>query len=218
MRAGLHAAPRPTRLRLAITGLIVLAQLAALAPLATAQAAANPAGAPPAQLEQGRIWSVRVSYATREDIQRLSRWIDHMRVDKAGKTIATELDARGVERLRRMGYAVEIDAERSEKIRGFQRERQQQLLKLGKPGDPLFDGNAACYRTVERANLDIDALVAQYPKLIRVAPVGQTWVQTQLLSFRNVLIKYLPQSVLSTIDFDLLPDSCLLYTSPSPRD
>lgn len=218
MRAGLHAAPRPKRLRLAITGLIVLAQLA---PLATAQGTANPAGAPPAQLEQGRIWSVRVSYATREDIQRLSRWVDHMRVDKAGKTIATELDSRGVERLRSLGYVVEIDAERSEKIRGFQHERQQLLKRstpgtpqasqktsaLGKPGDPLFDGNAACYRTVEQANLDIDALAARYPKLVRVAPVGQTWVQTQLLSFRNVLIKYLPQSVLSTIDFDLLPDS-----------
>ncbi|QRF62071.1 M14 family zinc carboxypeptidase [Variovorax paradoxus] len=199
----------------------MLAQLAALAPLATAQATANPAGAPPAQLEQGRIWSVRVSYATREDIQRLSRWIDHMRVDKAGKTIATELDARGVERLRRMGYAVEIDAERSEKIRGFQRGRQQlpkqnipgtpqtsqKTSALEKPGDPLFDGKSACYRTVEQANLDIDALAARYPKLVRVAPVGQTWVQTQLLSFRNLLIKYLPQSVLSTIDFDLLPDS-----------
>ncbi|WP_422099213.1 M14 family zinc carboxypeptidase [Variovorax sp.] len=203
MTPGLHTAPRRPRLRLALCGLIVLAQLA---PPAIAQGTVDPPATPPAQLEQGRIWSVRVPYASREDIQRLSRWIDHMRVDKVGKTLATELDSRGVERLRSLGYAVEIDVEGSERIRGFQQQRQQ-LLKLGKPGDPPFEGNAACYRTVEQANLDIDALAARYPKLVRVAPVGQTWVQTQLLSFRNVLIKYLPQSVVSLIDFDLLPDS-----------
>ncbi|BEP54944.1 hypothetical protein GmRootV118_21880 [Variovorax sp. V118] len=80
----------------------------------------------------------------------------------------------------------------------------------------MFEGNAACYRTVEKTNLDVDALAKQYPDLIRVAPVGPTWVQTQALSFRNLLTRYLStnfdfsglsMNLLSYIDFDLLPDS-----------
>lgn len=145
-----------------------------------------------------------------------------MRIDEPSKIIVVETSAHAVEQLRVMGFKVEIDAVQSQKIQDFQSQRRQFLNQqkvglqqssgnekpsLGKSDAPLFDGNSACYRTVEKSNLDIDALAKQYPNLIRIAPVGPTWIQTQLLSFRNILIKYLPQSVISLIDFDLLPDS-----------
>lgn len=208
---------RKKPLCLAIGGLIFFS------PLALAQGTVD--NSTPQQqlaLEKSRIWYVHVSYESGDDLQRLSRLIDHMQIDEVSKTATVEMNLRGVEKLRTMGFNVDIDAEKSRSIQDFQRQRQEFLKQrkpsvsqpsrddksiLSKPGDPMFDGQAACYRTVEKANLDVDALVKQYPNLIRVVPVGKTWVQTQLMSFRNLLIKYLPQSVTSLIDFDLLPDS-----------
>lgn len=145
-----------------------------------------------------------------------------MRIDEPSKTVTVETNTRGVEQLRAMGFKVEIDATQSKIIQDFRRQRsgflnqQKSDIQQTSSGEnsaparsdaPLFNGNAACYRTVEKSNLDIDALVEKYPNLIRVVPVGPTWVQTQLLSFRNLLIKYLPQNLVTLIDFDLLPDS-----------
>ncbi|PLC04032.1 hypothetical protein CY658_18535 [Variovorax sp. RO1] len=164
---------------------------------------------------------MRVSYESRDDIQRLSHFIDHMRIDEPGKTVRVEISAHELEQLRASGFRTEVDVAQSQKIKEFQSQRRQisqkksefqqpsgnEKTSVEKSDAPLFNGQAACYRTVEKSNFDIDTLATQYPNLIRVAPVGKTWVQTQLLSFRNLLIKYLPQSVTSLIDFDLLPDS-----------
>lgn len=193
-----------------------------LTPYSNAQGVASSIGPQPSAQDPEPIWSVTVPYETSDDIQRLSTVIDHMRIDEDAKTVTIEVDTAAIDAIRALGFNVEIDSQASQVIQEFRGQRRDFLNRQksgahrpnafqgspqSKPGDPLFAGNAACYRTVEKTNLDIDALAKQYPHLIRVVPIGQTWVQKQALSFRNLLIKYLPASVLALIDFDLLPDS-----------
>lgn len=203
---------------LAISGLVLVA-----VPVAWAHSLADASTASQESMELGKVWAVRVHYESREDVQRLSRVIDHMQIDEARQTILLEISSVTIETLRGMGFKVEVDSEKSLALQKFLDQRKEHLLQqkkggpsgmqtlekssLAKTAEEQFNGNAACYRTVEQSNLDIDALAQHYPDLIQVAPVGQTWVQKQALSFRNLLIKYLPASVLSLIDFDLLPDS-----------
>lgn len=166
------------------------------------------------------IWSVRVPYQSRDDLQRLSRLIDHMHVDTTRKTATLEISTAEVDQLRAMGFTVDVDEQQSRTIQGLAAKFMQSWKQgaqapaqtashgkalLAKPGDPLFLGNESCYRTVEKTWADAHALAAQYPQLIRVVPVGQTWVQTQLMLFRDLLTKYMPQSWLDQIDLDLLP-------------
>lgn len=191
-------------------------------PYSNAQGVANTSDRRHRHKDPEPIWSVTVPYETSDDIQRLSTVIDHMRIDEDAKTVTIEVDTAAIDAIRALGFNVEIDSQASQVIQEFRGHRRDFLNRQksgahrpnaiqgspqSKPGDPLFAGNAACYRTVEKTNLDIDALAKQYPHLIQVVPIGQTWVQKQALSFRNLLIKYLPASVLALIDFDLLPDS-----------
>lgn len=202
--------------------LLAASAIVFLTPHSNAQGVAESVRSQQAALDPEAVWSVRVPYQTREEIQRLSRVIDHMRIDEAGKTASIEVNTAMIDALRSMGFKVEIDSRASQVIQDFRRQRRDLLIQQkpgaqgsnvfqksaqSKSGDLLFAGNAACYRTVEKTNFDIDALAKQYPDLIRIVPIGQTWVQKQALSFRNLLIKYLPTPVLSLIDFDLLPDS-----------
>lgn len=172
----------------------------------------------------GPVWSVRVSYATADDILRLSRIVEHLRLDEPHRVAVMEVGTATVEAIRAIGLGVEIDQQASEKIQRFRASRLE-YLRTQEPNPPrnaplpaplaprdpnlpqaLEDGQATCYRTMDKANADIDALAAQYPNLIRVQPIGPTWIQQQQLSFREWLRAYLPAQILQRMDLDRIPE------------
>ena len=77
----------------------------------------------------------------------------------------------------------------------------------------------ACYRTVEQIYDTFDDLLAKYPKLVKVQTLGKSWLGTKqvvppvgtsvpdnsLSSFANLLIKYLPPTVLARFNLGLFP-------------
>ena len=107
--------------------------------------------------------------ADRAEIDALATWLDIWKVEPDGRLII-RVDADELARLQELGYAVEIDAERTD-----------QLARVGVPlpeqgsGIPGFP----CYRTVEETFATAEALAASNPELIEWIDVGDSWEKTQ---------------------------------------
>ena len=198
----------------------VLSRLA-LAPLALAatlsissQAAADP-----------EVYSVVIPYYNGDELGKLTKLLDHPYVDQKTRTVHAEVSPEELAKVQGMGMTVQIDEAETARIQNFITTRAQDMasgaLKRAARAKPssIANGVHSCYRTVEQVYSTFDELVAANPKLAKMAVLGKSWMGTQIVvppvgtavpdnsssSFANLLIKYLPASIVTRFNLSLFP-------------
>ncbi len=198
----------------------VLSRLA-LAPLALAatlsissQAAADP-----------EVYSVLIPYYSGDELGKLTKLLDHPYVDQKTRTVHAEVSPEELAKVQGMGMTVQIDEVETARIQNFITTRAQDMasgaLKRTARARPssIANGVHSCYRTVEQVYSTFDELVAANPKFAKMATLGKTWMGTQIVvppvgtavpdnsssSFANLLIKYLPASIVTRFNLSLFP-------------
>ncbi|MEM1081854.1 MAG: M14 family zinc carboxypeptidase, partial [Pseudomonadota bacterium] len=86
-----------------------------------------------------------------------------------------ELNQRGVDRLVNAGWSVVPDRLRQAELDRWMNQFSGAVVR----GDSGTIPGFSCYRTVEQTELDLNALVQQFPSLIDVRVVGETWREQQ---------------------------------------
>lgn len=201
---------------------LALAAALALVPSMSLQAAG--AAATP------QVYSVIVPYANDDQLSRLTRMLDHPYVDQKANQIHAEISPDELALLRQMGMAPEVDEAETARINHFIASRDADMragnLKRALAAKPssIANGVHACYRTVEQIYGSFDELQARFPNLVRQQVLGKTWMgENQVIpavgtavpdnsasSFANLLIKYLPASIVTRFNLSLFP------VDPSP--
>ena len=160
------------------------------------------------------LYSIMIPYASDEDIRKVSDLFDHFRLDADQRVIFAEVDGDMVEQLKQAGLVVQVDEGETARIREFMASRYKAAEAAASNTQKSFDtltpssitnGKHACYRTVEQSFATGEALARTYPNLVQFKSVGKTWVQQQTMSFRNLLVKYLPAAVLREYNLDAFP-------------
>ena len=177
-----------------------------------------------------QVFSVVVRYGDSHQLDRLTRMLDHPYVDQKTNEVHAEVGADELAVLRQMGMTVEVNEAETARINNFIGTRSSDLaagkLKRALSAKPssIANGVHACYRTVEQVYTTFDELLARHPKLVKVQTLGKSWMGTQqvippvatsvpdnsLASFANLLIKYLPASIVTRFNLSLFP------VDPSP--
>ncbi len=192
--------------------------------LAAALVAGHPVSAQsPDTADWVQVYSIVVPYSNDNDLNALTRLLDHAYVDQKARTVSAEVGPGELAQLRMLGLPVQINEAETARIRDY-------ITKgVGKQASPapdttpgtkkISDGgsHAACYRTVGQVYTSFDELAAKYPKLVKVQTLGKTWMGGQYQkpgtdsdnnansSWVNLLVKYLPASVLNTFNLSLFP-------------
>jgi hypothetical protein len=176
------------------------------------------------------VYSVVVPYANDAQLRQLTRLLDHPYVEQKANKVHAEVSAEELAALRQLGMAVEINDAETKRINHFITTRSSDLasgsLKRALSATPssIANGVHSCYRTVEQIYTTYDELKARYPNLVRVQTLGKSWMGTQQVippvgtsvpdnsasSFANLLIKYLPASIVTRFNLSLFP------VDPSP--
>ena len=205
------------------TALLRLARL----PLALAAVFALAA---PAHTEDnpGAVYSIVVPYATGQQLAQLTKLLDEAYVDQKANVVNAEVGAEDLAAVRALGFAPQIDQAETARIQNFIATRSADLkagnLKDRFTAQSIANGVHSCYRTVEQVYQTFDDIVAAHPGFAKTAVLGKTWMGTQQLippvgtavpdnsraSFANLLIKYLPASVVTRFNLSLFP------VDPSP--
>ena len=200
---------------------IALLRLARL-PLALAAVFALAA---PAHTEEplGAVYSIVVPYGSSQQLGQLTKLLDHPYVDQKSNKVHAEVGPEELAQLHGLGLRVQIDEAETARIQNFVSSRAADLA-AGKLTDrkqalSIANGAHSCYRTVEQVYSGFDELMAKYPKLVKVQTLGKSWMGTQqvippvgtavpdnsLASFANMLIKYLPASIVTRFNLSLFP-------------
>ena len=202
--------------------------LALLAALTVSNLAHSHTDAPAAATDS--VYSVRINYANGVELDKLTRLLDHPYVDQKAMKVHAEVSTAELAALRQLGASVQIDEAETARIQNFITSRAQDLangkLKRALSAQPssIANGVHACYRTVEQVYTTFDELAAKYPKLVKVQTLGKSWMGTKQVvppvgtsvpdnsssSFANLLIKYLPASIVTRFNLSLFP------VDPSP--
>lgn len=177
-----------------------------------------------------QVYSVVVRYANGNELDRLTRMLDHPYVDQKANAVHAEVSADEFALLQQMGMPVEVNQAETDRINHFITSRSKDLAagKLKRPQrsqpSSIANGVHSCYRTVEQVYSTFDELLAKYPNLVKVQTLGKSWMGTKQVvppvgtsvpdnstsSFANLLIKYLPASIVTRFNLSLFPDE------PSP--
>lgn len=199
----------------------------AFLPMALAAAFALPGAA---AHEDAEVYSVRIPYVSSDELGKLTKLLDHPYVDQKAHVVQAEVSPEQLGEVQRLGLAVQIDEAETARIQAFIHSRAQDTasgaLKRALNAKPssIANGVHSCYRTVEQVYASFDELAAAYPKLVKVQTLGKSWMGTQQTipavvstvpdnsksSFANLLIKYLPASVVTRFNLSLFP------VDPSP--
>lgn len=198
------------------------------AALAAAAALCSPALAGSEQADPIEIYSVVVPYANDQELRTLTKLLDHPYVEQRANKVHAEVGADELARLYALGMKVEIDQAETARIQNFIASRSKDSA-AGKLDDrkqalSIANGVHSCYRTVEQMYASYEELAARYPKLVRLQTLGKTWMGEQQVippvgtavpdnsrsSFANLLIKYLPASIVTRFNLSLFP------VDPSP--
>lgn len=195
--------------RSARCSLIMAAVLAASA-LASADPVDPSAGA--------KIYAIIVPYASDKDLGTLTRLIDHPYIDQKARTVSAEVGEEEIAQLRALGLTVQINESETARINNFVKQRAKNSSLSGSQKIADDGSHSMCYRTVGQIYTTFDELAAKYPKLVRVQTLGNTWMGTKYKapgvdttdnsssSFANLLIKYLPASVVKLFNIALFPE------------
>ncbi len=180
------------------------------------------------QSEGTDIYSVVVNYGNERDLSALTKLLDHPYVDQKANQVHAEVGPEELAKLYEMGLRVTINEAETARIQNFVTTRAQDLA-AGKLHDrkqalSIANGVHSCYRTVEQIYATHEELAARYPKLVKLQTLGKSWMGEQqvvppvgtavpdnsMASFANLLIKYLPATIVTRFNLSLFP------VDPSP--
>lgn len=113
--------------------------------------------------------AVRAEFGDPSLARHVAGQFGHARIDWGKRVMQVETDAAGIQRLRAAGFRVEVDSAESARLRQSARMLAEQQAKS--------IGGFTCYRSVEETFDSLKSLIAQYPGLISVADIGQSWQQ-----------------------------------------
>lgn len=165
----------------------------------------------------GKVYSIVVPYSNDNDLNTLTRLIDHPYVDQKARTVSAEVGSDELAKLQGLGLTVRINEAETARIAEFVNQRAKSPDQIGV--QKISDGgsHSLCYRTVGQVYTTFDELAAKYPKLVKVQTLGKTWMGTKYKkpgtdasdnstsSFGNLLVKYLPTSVIQLFNLSLFP-------------
>jgi carboxypeptidase T len=153
-----------------IRSLLVAALPAALL-LCTLPTSGSPAQSSTATLSRAAAeeYYVIIHYRDQAELQRIAGRFQHPRIDRQAKTIKVAIDAHDMADLRRMGVRMDIDRNRTSRLRSM-----AQALRNGRFGARALS-DFACYRTVENTHSAMTALQTSKPTLAKVLNLGPTW-------------------------------------------
>jgi len=166
----------------------------------------------------GKVYSIVVPYSNDNDLNTLTRLIDHPYVDQKARTVSAEVGWDELSRLNALGLAVRINEAETARIGEFINQRAKASGEVST--QKISDGgsHSMCYRTVGQVYTTFDELAAKYPKLVKVQTLGKTWMGTKYKkpgtdvadnsssSWSNLLVKYLPTSVIQLFNLSLFPE------------
>ena len=198
----------------------------AILPLALAAAFAMPSVAN----EDTEVYSVRIPYVSEDELGKLTKLLDHPYVDQKARQVHAEVSPEELAKVQAMGITPQIDEAETARIQNFITSRAKDMssgaLKRALNAKPssIANGVHSCYRTVEQVYTTFEDLAKAYPKLVKVQTLGKSWMGTQQVippvgtavpdnsrsSFANLLIKYLPASIVTRFNLSLFP------VDPSP--
>ncbi len=198
----------------------------AILPLALAAAFAMPSVAN----EDTEVYSVRIPYVSEDELGKLTKLLDHPYVDQKAHEVHAEVSPEELAKVQAMGITPQIDQAETARIQNFITSRAKDMssgaLKRALNAKPssIANGVHSCYRTVEQVYTTFEDLAKAYPKLVKVQTLGKSWMGTQQVippvgtavpdnsrsSFANLLIKYLPASIVTRFNLSLFP------VDPSP--
>ncbi len=206
MKPGRHTA----LLRLARLPLALAAVFALAAPAHTEDAAEA-------------VYSIVIPYGNGQQLSQITKLLDEAYVDQKASVVKAEVGEEELAAVRALGFTPQIDQAETARIQNFIATRSADL-KAGKlnnrfTAQSIANGVHSCYRTVEQVYQTFDDIVAAHPGFAKTAVLGKTWMGTQQLippvgtavpdnsrsSFANLLIKYLPPTVVSRFNLSLFP-------------
>ena len=174
------------------------------------------------------VYSIVVPYGTSQQLGQLTKLLDHPYVDQKTSVVKAEVGAEELAAVRALGFTPEIDATETSRIQYFLKARSADLaagrLSDRKKALSIANGVHACYRTVEEVYHTFDDIVAAHPTFAKTAVLGKSWMGTQQVippvgtstpdnsrsSFANLLVKFLPASIVTRFNLSLFP------VDPSP--
>jgi len=119
-------------------------------------------------------WIVRVYDWTEQTVEELGTYFDHLGVYREKGMLLLHLDDRQeLEMLLARGLVVEVDERQTVLLR-----RLEVALVSGFESISSIPG-FECYRTVEEAMSDAEALAAAYPDLATYVDIGDSWEKTE---------------------------------------
>lgn len=206
---------RRTKLPVALAAAAVVCGLA----MTYAQAAAT---------DSIEVYSIAVPYTSEAELGQLTKLLDHAYVDQKAAKVHAEVSPEQLAELNRLGLRVQIDEAETRRVQEWIGARNKDAaagnLSDRKRALSIANGVHSCYRTVEQVYSTFEELAAKYPKLVKVQTLGKSWMGTKqsippvgtsvpdnsMSSFANLLIKYLPASVVTRFNLSLFP------VDPSP--
>lgn len=172
------------------------------------------------------IYSVKISYASEDQLSKMTAMLDHPYVDQKNKLIHAEIASDELKAIQAMGMTVQVDQAETERIQSWLASRERDV-KSGavnrssreKPSS-IADGVHSCYRTMEQTYSTFDELKAKYPDLVQVKTLGPAFLKTQIKdptvvggqydnsssSYVSLLAKFLPASLLQRFNLSLFPE------------
>jgi carboxypeptidase T len=197
-------------------------------PIALAAAIALSGLAHSSEDDGAAVYSVLVPYGSSAQLSKLTKLLDHPYVDQKANLVHAEIGPAELAELKALGFAVQINEAETARIQNFVTARAQDAA-AGKLTDrkkalSVANGVHSCYRTVEQIYTTFDELLAKYPKFVKTQTLGKSWMGTKQAippvgtsvpdnstsSFANLLIKYLPASIVTRFNLSLFP------VDPSP--
>ena len=174
------------------------------------------------------VYSIVIPYGSSQQLGQLTKLLDHPFIDQSTNVVKAEVGAEELAAVRALGFTPQIDAAETARIQAWVSSRTADAkagkLKDRKQALSIANGAHSCYRTVEQVYATYDDLAARYPTFVKTQVLGPSWMGTQQVippvgtavpdnsrsSFANLLVKYLPASIVTRFNLSLFP------VDPSP--
>jgi murein tripeptide amidase MpaA/uncharacterized membrane protein len=132
--------------------------------------------AAPAQASQGETPNnayvvARIYFDSRAELENLTARLDVWEVNQKEGYLVAMVTEQHLEMLAQAGFRVEIDQAKTDQI-------HQPLVPLLGQGPDSIPGYP-CYRTVEETYADLQDLAVEYPDLIELMDIGDSWEKDQ---------------------------------------
>ena len=134
-------------------------------------AGSSSAAGPQAEEPTSDFVVARIYFADRAELDMLASQLDVWEVNHAEGYLVAMLSTERYDQLSQAGYILEIDQAKTDQA-------NQPLVPLPGQGPDQIPGYP-CYRTVEENYLDMPAMEANYPDLVDLTDIGDSWEKVQ---------------------------------------